>query len=188
MKRIILAIMVVSLLMVGCEKGTDVAREDTNEQVELIEGIETSDDLQKDIERLENEKRLEYIEILKTTLSNLDLYMDEINSSFAKAEENPILFLDNNWKSSTKESFLKISLTNEMLKEIEKEGLTPDGFEDVHKMAIDSFSTMILAGDRIFEGIEDDFNVEKINEGAFTMQDGFDKIKATNKLLKEKQE
>lgn len=183
MNRILLVILA-CFMIVGCsnKKTDEIKPEPTQEIVE---------ETQEKIDVVEEEKGLiaeesEYLDVLKSALVGYSDSMEKIHKNFAKAEEDPFMFIDDVWRAETKEFFWHISISHDILKQLENDKLVPNGFDEIHSTVLESLSEMVLAGDIIFEGIDDSMNIKRINEGALTMQDSMNKMNETNELLQEK--
>lgn len=179
MKKFLLALLAI-LIVAGCSKPKMIepAQEEAVEVQKEFVKVEV-------VKEVETKEESEYLDILQKSLENFSKYMNGIHENFAKAGENPSLYLSEEWVYDMKDLFFKISLTNDIFKKVEDSNLVPEGFEEIHSTATESFSKMSLAGDEIITGLEE-FDIDKINNGTSIMQESIMKMEETNKMLQEK--
>lgn len=182
MKKMLLAMLAV-LILAGCESKPDNPLVEPAKE-EVIEDIIVE---KASVEKVMNKEESEYLDILQKSLENFSKYMNGIHENFAKAEKNPALYMNEEWTSDMKDLFFKISLTNDIFKKVKDSNLVPEGFEEIHSTATESFSKMSLAGDEIITGLEE-FDVTRINNGTSIMQESIEKMEETNEMLRDKLE
>lgn len=170
--KIFLLIIFSVLIIAGCNN-------DKNKTQNDIQNIEENGEINISVEEIK------YIESLRECIKLLSDSLNSVQEDFSAMKFNKSLLSQSEWQNSIRGEFIKISLTHEMLREVSRYGEIPKGYESLHLMTEDAFSSFIGAGKLIVGSFNSDssLNTDEVNQ---LIAEGNKRLEISNKLLMEK--